>query len=161
MKVFVKSTVFSLSLALGFPAGITHAAPNAPGLQSPSINCDSVAQTMDPKYANAVGAVCHRIESDAYIKGVTLQEFSMQLKNNPQASSLYVDVAKRAITNRQAMTTVAVGATASGNAAMCQGLCAGADAAMAIPIIGWIIAAALTGAAIAEGCDNCGGFEPI
>ncbi len=121
------------------------------------VSCDSLSVSKNPAVVSAAQGLCHQIKSDAASQGLSLAQFAAKEKENGQYKQAYSNYAKQAY---RANTPLGVTADAV-SAQTCQGLCAGADAAMAIPIIGWIIAAALVGTAIGEGCDNCGGFQPV
>lgn len=129
--------------------------------QAPSktVSCDELAQTITSN-GNIIAGLCHQIKADAFASNQNLTNYVKSIKNNPALKARYQDYVNLSL-HQQSSTPGLVTLSASSNTSMCQGLCAGADAAMAIPIIGDIIGAILIGVAVSKGCDNCGGFQPV
>ncbi|NCX93883.1 MAG: hypothetical protein EBX40_04305 [Gammaproteobacteria bacterium] len=170
-KIVLMAFLFAQSsLVMADPQ--TTSALTATGSSSGTVNCDAIPSQIPGANGFAAAAVCHQIVSDAYSQGVSVSAYAAQVgtqmkTNNQYIAQLYSPKVSQALANAPAspmssranpMLSEAVGATSQTG---CQALCASADAVMGIPIIGWIIAAALIGTAIGEGCDNCGGFDPV
>lgn len=169
MKRFLKIGLVGITVG-SLCTGTLSAATSSPTPTSDmaTIHCDKLNADLTGASAQLAAGLCHRIKSDAYQQGMSLTKFSQTLKENHTLAIVYQDqyalYSQEGYDFNNAANRSGLAATmsaTSSNTAMCQGLCAGADAAMAIPIIGWIISAGLIAAAIAKGCDNCGGFTPV
>lgn len=124
-----------------------------------AVSCDELAQTIITN-GPVIAGLCHQIKADAFSSNKTLSAYANEIKNNPALKARYQEYVNLSL-HQQSTTPGLVALAASSNTSMCQGLCASANAVMAIPIIGDIIGAILIGVAISKGCDNCGGFQPV